>query len=78
MKKNPDNRADNVKNIQRNIHHTIANIEAAEELINCCSDSSTKESLIEKNYRRKKALNRMRSEIRDEALYQEQVRSGDE
>lgn len=32
MKRNRDDRRDNVDRIQKNINHTIGNIEAAEEL----------------------------------------------
>ncbi len=66
-KPNPDNRKDNVERIQRNIDMTIHNMEAAEEMIETTPDAKMKKTLLEKNERRRQALDGMRSEIRDEA-----------
>jgi small acid-soluble spore protein (thioredoxin-like protein) len=66
-KPNPDNRKDNVERIQRNIDMTIHNMEAAEEMIETTPDEKMKDTLSEKNERRRQALDGMRSEIRDEA-----------
>ncbi|HQA08654.1 MAG TPA: small acid-soluble spore protein Tlp [Syntrophomonadaceae bacterium] len=71
MKHNPDDRSDNVERIQFNIDHTIRNMELAEEMIEETDNPKTKKALQEKNERREEALNRMRLEIRDEALDRE-------
>ncbi len=70
MKNNPDNRKDNVENIQKNIDATIKNIHLANEMIEKTSDEKTKKSLSDKNQKREQALNGMRHEIKDEADYQ--------
>lgn len=67
MKPNPDDRSDNVENIQRNINHTITNIRKANEMIDKTSDEKAKRELIAKNERREEALEGMRREIKDEA-----------
>jgi small acid-soluble spore protein (thioredoxin-like protein) len=67
----PDDRRDNAKKIKYNIDRTIHNMEAAEETIEATSNEATKQQLIDKNARRKQALNAMRQEIRDEAEHQE-------
>lgn len=64
---NPDNREDNVEKIQKSIDMTIHNMEAAEEMIAQTPDENMQEALLEKNERRRQALDGMRSEIRDEA-----------
>lgn len=64
---NPDNREDNVENIQRNINYTIQNMEVADEMIAETTDEKMKKTLSDKNERRRQALDGMRSEIRDEA-----------
>ena len=68
MDHKPDDRRDNVKNIQSNINHTIQNMELAEEMMSKTSDPHHKQELEEKNERREAALTSMREEIRDEAL----------
>jgi small acid-soluble spore protein (thioredoxin-like protein) len=72
MKNKPDDRSDNVEKIQRNINHTIKNMELADEMIAKTSDSKTKEDLSDKNARRDRALKGMRHEIRDEAKHREE------
>lgn len=67
MKKNPDNRKDNVDHIQKNIDMTIHNMEAAEDLMAKTDNSKTKHDLEAKNDRRRQALDGMRKEIKDEA-----------
>lgn len=74
-KPKPDDRSDNVERIQDNITMTIQNIHRADEMIKKTSDSKMKKELEEKNKRRQDALKGMRSEIRDEALYNEQISS---
>ncbi|NBJ16610.1 MAG: small acid-soluble spore protein Tlp [Dehalobacter sp. 4CP] len=68
MKHNPDDRRDNADRIQKNINHTIQNMELADEMIAKTDDPKSKKDLKEKNDRRRDALNGMRVEIRDEAL----------
>ena len=65
---NPDDRSNNVARIQKNIGWTIYNMEIADELIAKTSDEKLKHELIKKNERRRKALEGMRKEIRDEAM----------
>ncbi|UWG97899.1 small acid-soluble spore protein Tlp [Dehalobacter sp. DCM] len=68
MKSKPDDRRDNVDRIQKNINHTIQNMELADEMIARTDDPKSKEDLEAKNDRRQDALDNMRAEIRDEAL----------
>lgn len=68
---NPDNRKDNVAHLQKNIDTTIGNIEAAEEMIAKTPDDKMKQTLKDKNERRRDALNGFRGEIRDEARARE-------
>lgn len=67
-KHNKDDRRDNVGKIQKNIDFTIHNMELADEMIEQTDDAKLKQALIEKNHRRRDALNSMRTEIRDEAM----------
>jgi small acid-soluble spore protein (thioredoxin-like protein) len=71
MKPNPDNRADNVQNIQSNINHTIQNIRETEDRIADSDDPQEKEQLSDKNARREQALDGLRHEIRDEAAHRQ-------
>lgn len=71
MKAKPDDRRDNVENIQSHINHTIENIRKADDMIKETSDDKTRENLKAKNERREDALKGMRSEIRDEAAARE-------
>ncbi|MGI5848788.1 MAG: small acid-soluble spore protein Tlp [Christensenellales bacterium] len=72
MKSKPDDRSNNVERIQRNIDMTIYNMELADELIAKTSDEKMKKTLTEKNERRRRALEGMRREIRDEAANQKE------
>ncbi len=67
MNRKPDDRRDNVEKIQWNIDHTVENIRLSEKMIDQTSDEQVKRYLMEKNERRKQALEGMRREIRDEA-----------
>ena len=69
-KPNPDDRSDNVENIQFNIDNTIKNIRLGEEMIAKTDDEDLIRVLKAKNERRRGSLEGMREEIRDEALYQ--------
>ena len=70
-KPKPDDRRDNVKKIQYNIGKTIQNMELAEEMIQKTDDEKTKKELLDKNERRRNALDGMKQEIRDEATDKE-------
>ena len=67
MKSKPDNRKDNVERIQKNIDMTIHNMELAEEMIAKTDDKKMAKNLMEKNDRRRDALDGLRHEIKDEA-----------
>lgn len=68
----PDDRSDNVEKIQKNINHTIENIEAAEDMMRKTDNPQTKQQLQAKNERRREALEGFRKEIRDEAKAREE------
>jgi len=68
MKSKPDDRSDNVEKIQKNIDHTIQNIEAAKEMIAKTDNEKMKKELIEKNEKRREALHGIKEEIKDEAM----------
>lgn len=67
MKHNPDDRRDNVDNIQFNIDMTIDNMRRADEMIEETNDDKMKQVLKDKNRRREDALKGMRHEIKEEA-----------
>ncbi|MCW2278260.1 small acid-soluble spore protein Tlp [Heliophilum fasciatum] len=69
----PDNRADNVENIQSIIDHTMEAFHNAEDQIKAHGDQMSAQDLNNlkaKNERRKDALDGLRAEIKDEARYQ--------
>lgn len=66
-KPKPDDRRDNVDNIQFNIDNTIKNFNLAEEAINETDNEKIKKELEEKNQRRLNSLSNMKEEIKDEA-----------
>ncbi|MGI6563420.1 MAG: small acid-soluble spore protein Tlp [Clostridia bacterium] len=70
-KPKPDDRKDNVEKIQYNIDKTIQNMEMAEEMIAKTDNEKTIKELLEKNERRRSALEGMRKEIRDESIARE-------
>ena len=72
MKNNENKRSNNVERIQHNISNTIENIRLANEMIEITSDAKTRESLTDKNERREEALEKMRKEIREEAMAREE------
>ncbi|ALS22480.1 MULTISPECIES: small acid-soluble spore protein Tlp [Paenibacillus] len=66
----PDNRADNVEHLQKNINHTIENIEEAEAYLDEHAEEISPEEqqqIESKNDRRRESLAAFRSEIKDEA-----------
>mgnify|MGYP000595311825 CR=1 FL=1 len=71
MRHKPDDRSDNVEKIQENINNTLENIRLAEETMEKTDNEKMRQAIKAKNERREEALNNMRHEIRDEALYQE-------
>lgn len=69
MKQNPDDRRDNVEKIQKSIHNTIENIEAAEETAEFADNHKAKKEIEAKNDRRREAIKGMRHEVKDEAAH---------
>lgn len=70
----PDNRADNVEHLQKSINNTLKNHGEAEEYLAEHADEISpqdKQIIQEKNQRREKALQGLRSEIQDESEYQQ-------
>lgn len=67
MKNKPDDRRDNVDEIQHNIGNTIENYNLTEEAIEKTDDEKSIKVLQEKNERRETAINGMRTEIKGEA-----------
>jgi small acid-soluble spore protein (thioredoxin-like protein) len=68
----PDNRADNVEKLQEAVQNTIDNLEAAESYLNEFGDElneNDRQTLVEKNNRRRQSIEGMRNEIRDEAAH---------
>lgn len=74
-KPKPDDRRDNVRKIQYNIDRLLHNMEASEEMIQKIDHENIKKELIEKNERRRKALEGLREEIRDEAYHMKKEES---
>lgn len=70
MKRNPDDRSDNVERIQESIDNTIRNIRETDKVIRATSNEKTREELSAKNDRRGDAVNAFRQEIKEEADYQ--------
>lgn len=73
MKKNPDDRRDNVERIQKHIDDTVRNMRETDNMIRATANDKTRKELSEKNNRREEALNSMRHEIKDEADYQKSL-----
>ncbi|HZG56993.1 small acid-soluble spore protein Tlp [Paenibacillus sp.] len=66
----PDNRADNVPHLQKAIQNTLKKKHATEEYLEEFGDeipTSEMETLLEKNERRQAAVEKFRSEVKDEA-----------
>lgn len=66
----PDNRADNVDRLQKNVTNTIENIEASHDALQFATEEE-KQNIEEKNKRRNQSINAMRQEIKDEARHQQ-------
>lgn len=71
MNSKPDDRSDNVERIQENINNTVKNIRLANEVIEKSDNHQEIENMIERNKRRKVALDNMRCEIKEEARARE-------
>ncbi|EMT46598.1 MULTISPECIES: small acid-soluble spore protein Tlp [Anoxybacillus] len=70
MKRNYDDRRDNVEKLQDMVQNTLENIEKAEETMAFASPEE-REKIKEKNERREQAIEAMRAEIKDEARARE-------
>jgi small acid-soluble spore protein (thioredoxin-like protein) len=70
-KPKPDDRSDNVEKLQSMIHHTIENMEAAEESLQYTDSETQRQEIEAKNERRRESIDAFRSEIKDEAHNQE-------
>lgn len=68
MKAKPDDRSDNVERIQNNIDNTIKNINLANEVIAKSDCNEEIQNMKQRNERREIALEKMRIEIKDEAI----------
>jgi small acid-soluble spore protein (thioredoxin-like protein) len=70
----PDNRADNAERIEDTIQHTLQNVHQTEDFVKANSEHLTDEEvsfLKEKNERRSAAVDSLRSELKEEANYQQ-------
>ncbi len=67
MKKthNPDYRNDILEDTKKKINNTMHNTEIADEIISKTNNVRLKNTLREKNQRRKSALNGLREDIKD-------------
>lgn len=66
----PDNRQDNVENLQEIVENTVKHIDETEEYLEAHDDEidgKQKQELQQKNRRRKDSLDGFREEIKDEA-----------
>lgn len=66
-KPKPDDRSDNVEKLQKMIHNTIENMEAAEESMAFTDSEEQRQKIETKNERRRESLEALRSEVKDEA-----------
>ena len=66
-KPKPDDRSDNVEKLQKMIHNTIENMEAAEESMAFTDSEEQRQKIEKKNERRRESLEALRSEVKDEA-----------
>jgi len=66
----PDNRADNEAHLQQHIENTKANMQEAEQYLNELADEispSEKQTIEEKNERRRHSIEGFKEELNDEA-----------
>ncbi|MFD2682309.1 small acid-soluble spore protein Tlp [Bacillus seohaeanensis] len=68
---NPDDRSDNVEKLQSMVHHTIENMERAEESMAYTDSEEQLQSIQAKNERRRESIDSFRSEIKDEAQHKQ-------
>ncbi|RYM05197.1 small acid-soluble spore protein Tlp [Sporolactobacillus sp. THM7-7] len=74
----PDDRSDNRERIERNIGHTLQNLNEARDYVKAHGDEMSEEAkrqIREKNQRRERSIEGLREEIKDEAAHQNKVRS---
>ena len=64
---NPDYRAENEERIKKVINKTMHKLEIADEIHDKTTDDKLKQTLREKNDRRKVALTGMRKDIREDS-----------
>ncbi|MGE8205814.1 small acid-soluble spore protein Tlp [Heyndrickxia sp. NPDC080065] len=64
----PDDRSDNVEKLQNMIDNTLENIEKAEDTASL-SNNEERAKIEAKNERRRESIEAMRSEVKDEAQY---------
>ncbi|AOZ90985.1 small acid-soluble spore protein Tlp [Paenibacillus crassostreae] len=66
----PDDRSDNVEKLQESVQNTIGNFREAEDYLNEFGDEipvEERNTIEDKNERRKESIRGFRSEIKDEA-----------
>ena len=73
MKGKFDDQSDNVEHIQKNINHTIGNMDIAEEMIKITDATRAAKSLEENNQRRSAALQSMQYKNKDETDYKKNI-----
>lgn len=68
----PDDRSDNMEKIEKNIGHTLKNMDEADDYLKAHGSQMSeteKQQIMEKNERREQSIEGLREEIRDEAAY---------
>ncbi|TVY10135.1 small acid-soluble spore protein Tlp [Paenibacillus cremeus] len=71
----PDNRADNLDHLQNAISDTIENLSEAEDYLDEHADEISpqdRQAIESKNDRRRQSIEGFKSEMQDEAAYQDQ------
>jgi len=78
-KPKPDDRSDNVDNLQEQVVNTIENLEEAHETLrNEDLPEEQRKAIIAKNRRREQAIEAKRAEIKDEYQYQQSLKQNKE
>ena len=67
----PDNRRDNVDKLREQVVNTIENLEASHDMLHRDLPEDQKESIRDKNRRRRHSIAGKREEIRDEYEFQQ-------
>lgn len=63
---NPNNQVDNLEKLKTKINKTEHNVEVAEEIANKATDVRLKETLEEKNERRREAIRVLKREMKQD------------